>query len=139
VDVTGLNSGLSRRALVVSVPALAAVGCANSLAVPHPVQTAHSSLDRLRKNIRKYVEDEQDRARALAKVETLRDMSVELDRLALEWRERSHEAGPDDEAVLHAIAAEINARMREHLLRAAKLVYSLREDIPPSIWTKVFP
>jgi hypothetical protein len=139
VDATGLNSELSRRALVVSVPALAAVGCANRLAVPHPVQTAHSSLDRLRKHIRKYVEDEQHRERALAKVDALRDMSVELDRLALEWRERSHEAGPGDEAVLHAIAAQINAQMREHLLRAAKLVYSLREDIPASVWTQVFP
>jgi hypothetical protein len=138
VDPTAVNSGLSRRALVVSVPALAAVGCANHLAAPQPVQTANSSLDHLRKNIRKYVEDKPERERALAKVDALRDTILEFDRLALEWRERSHEAGPDDEALLYAIADDINARMREQLLRAGKLVYSLREDIPASTWTKVF-
>jgi hypothetical protein len=124
---------------VVSVPVLVALGCASKRAIPQPVQTGRSSLDRLRKNIRKYVEDKHDRERALAKVDRLRDMLVELDEMAFMWRLRSHEAGPDDECALLVIADEINARMREHIVRAAALMYSFREDIPAGIWTRVFP
>ena len=37
------------------------------------------------------------------------------------------------------IADDTNARMREQILHAARVVYSLREDIPANAWAKVFP
>lgn len=117
---------------------LAALGCAGKIVVQQPVQTVDSALGRLRKNIRKYVQHKQDRKRALAKIDNLRDVMVAFNRVALEWRARGHEAGPDDEAVLLAIADDINAQMREHLLNATKIVYSLREDIPANAWARVF-
>jgi hypothetical protein len=132
------SPALTRRALVASA-SLAVLGCAGKVAIPQPGQTSRSALDALRKNIRKHVEDKQARERALAKVDKLRDLFVEFDRLAFEWRIRSHDAGPHDERLLLVIADEINARMREQILQAARILYSLRDDIPASMWTRVFP
>jgi hypothetical protein len=132
------SSTLTRRALVASASLLAGFGCASKVVIPQPAQTSRTSLDRLRKNIRKYVEDKTARERALTKVDKLRDMLVEFEHMAFEWRIRSHDAGPD-ERVLLAITDEINARMHERMLLAARIMYSLREDIPAHVWMKVFP
>lgn len=130
---------VSRRALVVGPAVLVALSCAHKVGAPQTVKTIRSSYDRLRTNIRKYVEGKQCRERARAKVDQLHDMMVEFNDLAFEWRAMSYEAGPNDERVLLLIADDVNARMREYLLHAARVVYSLREDITANAWAKVFP
>jgi hypothetical protein len=130
---------MSRRALVTYTPLLAAFGCAGKqAAVQQPAQIAGSSLDRLRKNIRKHLTDKQSRERALAKVDQLGKLMLDFDRIAFQWRARSHEVDAADESQLLTIADDINAQMREKLMDATRIVYSLREDIPQDVWPVVF-
>jgi hypothetical protein len=135
-------AGWSRRRLVEGLSLLAAFGCAGKqLAITPPGATIDSALDSLRHKLRKHVGDKQRRRRALAKIDALRDVIVEFDHLAHQWRSESLAAigaGADEAAVL-AVAGDINGRVRAQLVRAAKIGFELRADVSAEEWPLVFP
>ncbi len=138
------RESLTRRPLLLgsgSVLALVALGCAGKQPkIEQPVVTIDAALDRLRHNIERHVEDKQRRKRALAKLEELREVLADFDRLALEWRTETLEAlerGEDSEG-MSSVADRVATKFEAGLRRAATVAVELRSDIGASEWPLVF-
>ena len=134
-----------RRALLGAVAAALLGSACKSASSPElglPQAQLHTELRKVQRRVRRYVDDQDRRYRALALLEDAGEILGRLDVVLLEWREALVLA-PDerrrDRAWLLALTETFNAAIAEVLRDAVRVGIALREPIRADEWAKVFP